>query len=60
MELEMSYNENYSPRAEWSDGQALLIGTMEGDKLWVQIVSIDTMYKAELIDQLYSKNRSTT
>ena len=27
---------------ELSDGEALLIGTMEGDKLWVQIVSIDT------------------
>ena len=27
---------------DWSDGQALLIGTMERDKLWVQIVSIDT------------------
>ena len=27
---------------DWSDGQALLIGTMEWDKLWVQIVSIDT------------------
>ena len=25
-----------------SDGEALLIGTMEGNKLWVQIVSIDT------------------
>ena len=29
-------------RAKWSDGEALLIRTMEGDKLWVQIVSIDT------------------
>ena len=28
--------------AEWSDGEVLLIGMMEGDKLWVQIVSIDT------------------
>ena len=29
-------------RAEWSDGEALLIMTMEEEKLWVQIVSIDT------------------
>ena len=28
--------------AEWSDGEVLLIGMMEGDKLWVWLVSIDT------------------
>ena len=29
-------------RAEWSDGEALLIMAMEEEKLWVRIVSIDT------------------
>ena len=29
-------------RAKWSDGEVLLIGMIEGDKLWVWLVSIDT------------------
>ena len=29
-------------KAEWSDGEALLIMAMEEEKLWVRIVSIDT------------------
>ena len=40
-------------KAEWSDGEALLIMTMEEEKLWVQIVSIDTpssSHRSALLD----------